>query len=164
MNWIERSWERLGLQIDASTGRSSLSSRWPRRAAAASLTAVIVVALATFLLSPNRVSSAERAQPAASTEIGFSSLEEATQALRARPGVTFRNQAGWVVAEEAQSSTVWLLTPPGHPAYPSIVKRTLVNSVNGAYFETSIRCFATQDACDKYFGRSGSTDKGAEPH
>ena len=65
------------------------------------------------------------------------------------------SQSGcWVVAEDTQASTVWLLTPPGHPAYPSLVKRTLVNSADGAYFETNVRCFASQEVCDKFFGSS----------
>jgi hypothetical protein len=79
-------------------------------------------------------------------------LEEALKDLRAKPGVTFRKQDGWIVAEEASAFTVWLITPPGHPAYPSMVKRTLVNGPDGAYFDTAVRCLASQDACDKFFG------------
>ena len=121
---------------------------------------VMLVVLAILFVGTNLARSAEPAPPT-STEIGFASLEEATKALRAKPGVTFRNQAGWVVAEDTQASTVWLLTPPGHPAYPSIVKRTLVNSADGAYFETNVRCFASQEVCDKFFGSSQKAVKPA---
>jgi hypothetical protein len=123
---------------------------------------VMLAVLGTCLVGANLTRSAEPVPPTATTEIGFASLEEATKALRAKPGVTFRNQSGWVVAEDTQASTVWLLTPLGHPAYPSIVKRTLVNAANGAHFETNIRCFASKKVCDKYFGSSNSIDKGAD--
>jgi hypothetical protein len=86
------------------------------------------------------------------TSIEYSTIDEAIEALRAKPGVTFRDQEGWSVAEDLEGLTVWLFTPPGHPAYPSMVKRTIVNRVDGAHFETAIRCFASKAVCDKYFG------------
>ena len=86
------------------------------------------------------------------TDIPYNSLEEATAALRAKKGVTFKSQSGWTVAEDLDVSTSWLLTPVGHPAYPSIVRRTLVNGPDGAYMDTNIRCFASKETCDKFFG------------
>jgi hypothetical protein len=86
------------------------------------------------------------------TSIEYSTLDEAIAALRAKPGVTFRDQAGWRVAEDLDGLVVWLFTPPGHPAYPSMVKRTIVNRADGAHFETAVRCFASKGVCDKYFG------------
>jgi hypothetical protein len=85
-------------------------------------------------------------------EIAYATLEEATKALHAKPNVTFRNEAGWIVAYDDAAIVSWLLTPPGHPAYPSIVKRHIVNSAAGAEMATAIRCFATKVVCDKYFG------------
>jgi hypothetical protein len=84
--------------------------------------------------------------------IPYDSVDDAEKALRAEKGVTFRNQDGWLIAEDIHSSTVWLLTLPGHPAYPSIVKRALINSADGAYMETNVRCLASEDVCDKFFG------------
>lgn len=84
--------------------------------------------------------------------ISYDTLDEAIRALRAKPGVKFRDERGWTVAEDMQAATVWLFTLPGHPAYPSMVKRTLVNRPGGAYFETNVRCFASQEICDRYFG------------
>jgi hypothetical protein len=84
--------------------------------------------------------------------IPYDSVDDAEKALRAKKGVDFRNQDGWLIAEDLESSTVWLLTPPGHPAYPSIVKRALVNGPDGTYMETNVRCLASEDVCDKFFG------------
>ena len=85
-------------------------------------------------------------------DIPYSSLDEALKDLHSKPSVAFRNEGGWIVAYDKVAVVSWLLTPKGHPAYPSIVKRHIVNSANGASMATDIRCFASQDACDKYFG------------
>ena len=85
-------------------------------------------------------------------DIPYASLDEALKALRAKSGVEFRNEGGWIIAYDPETIVSWLLTPPGHPAYPSIVKRHIVNSASGAEMATEIRCFATKIVCDKYFG------------
>jgi hypothetical protein len=66
------------------------------------------------------------------------------KALRAKPGVEFRNEGGWIVAYDPETIVSWLLTPVGHPAYPSIVKRHTVSGESGANMATDIRCFATK--------------------
>jgi hypothetical protein len=88
------------------------------------------------------------------SSIPYSTLDEALKALREKPGVTFRDQDGWVVAEDMQAPAVWLFTPPGHPAYPSMVRRRIVNGPDGASFETSVRCLASKDVCDMFFGEN----------
>jgi len=86
-----------------------------------------------------------------SDEIPYSSLEEAMKDLRSKPNVSFRNEGGWIIAYDSVALVSWLLTPEGHPAYPSIVKRHIVNRTEGAGMATEIRCFASQATCDKYF-------------
>jgi hypothetical protein len=85
-------------------------------------------------------------------EIPYASLDEALKALRAKPGVTFRSEGDWTVADDSEAIVAWLLTPLGHPAYPSIVKRHIVNTADGAHMAAEIRCFATKATCDSYFG------------
>lgn len=91
-------------------------------------------------------------KPSVNEEIPYASLDEALKALRAKPGVTFRSESGWTVAYDSAAIVSWLLTPPGHPAYPSIVKRHIVNTADASYMATEIRCFATKAICDGYFG------------
>ena len=111
-----------------------------------------ILAIAAVASSPLR--SAEPT-PWSSSEPGpipYSSLENALKDLHSRLGITFRNQSGWIVAEDLAAHAVWLLTPPGHPAYPSIVRRMLVNGPTGASMNTDVQCFASQETCDKFFG------------
>jgi hypothetical protein len=114
----------------------------------------IRTALLLFVLAAPVLASPPVAEHAA---IPYSSLAEALKALRAKPGVEFRNEGGWIVAYDPETIVSWLLTPPGHPAYPSIVKRHVVNSESGADMATEIRCFATKAVCDKFFGGTRST-------
>jgi hypothetical protein len=79
-------------------------------------------------------------------------LDDALRDLHAKSSVTFRNQGGWIVAEDAATSTTWLITPPGHPAYPSLVRRKLINGANHAYMDTAVRCLSDKATCDKFFG------------
>jgi hypothetical protein len=87
-----------------------------------------------------------------SDEIPYRSLDDALKDLRSKPSVEFRNEGGWIVAYDSVAIVSWLLTPEGHPAYPSIVKRHVVNRADGASMATEIRCFASKAKCDKYFG------------
>jgi hypothetical protein len=110
--------------------------------------AIVLLVLLTY------AAAAQSDSPKAdvSDEIPYSSLEEALKDLHSRPGVSFRNEGGWIVAYDSVAIVSWLLTPKGHPAYPSIVKRHIVNGADSASMATEIRCFASQAACDKYFG------------
>ena len=94
------------------------------------------------------------AEPVSSGTSGieYSTLEEALGALRAKAGVTFKDQDGWLVANDSDAIVIWLFTPPGHPAYPSMIKRHIVNGPDGAYMDTAIRCLASKAICDRYFG------------
>ena len=94
------------------------------------------------------------AEPLSSAEPGpitYSTIDEALKDLHAKAGVTFRNQDGWIVAEDLAASAAWLITPPGHPAYPSMVRRMVINTSTGAYMDTAVRCLASKETCDKFF-------------
>jgi hypothetical protein len=112
---------------------------------------VLQIALALCVGAGTSVHAVE---PVASgkSDIEYSTLEEALAALRAKPGVTFQAQDGWLVANDSDAIVIWLFTPPGHPAYPSMIKRHIVNGPGGAYMDTAIRCLASQVACDRFFG------------
>jgi len=112
----------------------------------------LVLVLAMSSLSSSLAQGAEAPESSDANSIGYASVEEALKALKAKPGVTFRTQDGWVVAEDMAVFTTWLFTPFGHPAYPSMVKRAVVNKADGAHMQTSVRCFASKEVCDNFFG------------
>jgi hypothetical protein len=85
--------------------------------------------------------------------IEYSSVAEALAALKAKPGVQFSTDNGMTVAKDldAPHPAVWIFYPASHPAYPTVIKRSVVNHANGAYMDTSVKCEASQEVCDKYF-------------
>jgi hypothetical protein len=113
---------------------------------------ISVLALLSLLAIPASTTAAEPANSSRPGPIPYASLDDALKALRAKPGVTFRQEGGWLVAEDLDTFTVWLLTPAEHPAYPSMVRRTLINQSDGAYMDTSVRCLASKEVCDRAFG------------
>jgi hypothetical protein len=113
---------------------------------------IALIILVAACAQANAADGGDSPKAAETKEIPYSSLDDAMKALRAKPGVKFRNEDGWIIADDSEAIVAWLLTPRGHPAYPSIVKRHVVNTADGAYMATDIRCFATKAACDSYFG------------
>ncbi len=85
------------------------------------------------------------------SEIEYSSVAEARAALAEKPEVTLQIENGWTIARDSINPVVWLFVPPDHPAYPSVIKRSVVNRNSSGYMMTSIKCEASKDVCDKYF-------------
>jgi hypothetical protein len=80
--------------------------------------------------------------------IGYPSVEAALEALRQKPGVTFRTENGWLIAEDENARTIWSFAPRGHPAYPTAVKRTVVDKNGATAIQMDILCEADKEACD----------------
>jgi uncharacterized protein (DUF302 family) len=84
--------------------------------------------------------------------IGYRSVAEALAALEARDGngtIVTRSE-GWAVVNEPLAAAQWSFTPPGHTAYPAVVRRTVRRSADGAVsVETASLCEASPDACAK---------------
>ena len=80
-------------------------------------------AIAAGLLT---VAGAAAAAADESDVIGYPSIAAALAALRADPHATFETQQGWTVVanREGANPVQWFFTPEGHPAHPSVVKRT----------------------------------------
>ena len=84
-----------------------------------------------------------------SSSIGYPSVAVALTDLRAQPRVKFRQQNGWTVAEDDATLTIWSFPPPNDPAYPSAVRRKVVQQPDGASsLEMSVLCEASKAACD----------------
>jgi hypothetical protein len=112
------------------------------------------IALALILGACTSVLATESPVPSGKSDIEYSTLEEALNALRAKTAVIFNNQDGGLDADDSSSIVIWLFTPPGHLAYPSIIKRQSKMGLTGAYMETAIRCLASPGVCDRYLVES----------
>jgi hypothetical protein len=83
--------------------------------------------------------------------IEYASVAEALQSLRAKPGVKFRDEKGWTVVDDRTPgfADVWSFTPAGHPAHPSVVKRTVIQKNGAIQIAMSVMCESQKPACDQ---------------
>ena len=81
--------------------------------------------------------------------IGYPTVAAALEALKARSDVKISVQGGWTIVEDRAASTYWSFTPPGHPAYPAAVKRTVVQRDGAFAIDLTALCEAQKAACDK---------------
>jgi hypothetical protein len=88
--------------------------------------------------------------PRKSSGIGYPTVTAALADLHSKPEVIFREEGGWIIAEDRSHYTLWSFATEGDPAYPSAVKRTAVQESGGSVtVNMNILCESTQDACDK---------------
>lgn len=86
--------------------------------------------------------------PEQSNATGYPTVAVALADLRSRSGVEISTQQGWTIAEEKASRTVWSFAPSDHPAYPSAVKRQVLQTGDGTSLQMSVLCEATKAPCD----------------
>jgi hypothetical protein len=88
--------------------------------------------------------------PKASSGIGYPSVAAALADLHTKPEVIFREEGGWIIAEDKSHYTLWSFAPDSDPAYPSAVKRIAVQGAGGSVtMNMNVLCESTQNACDK---------------
>jgi hypothetical protein len=115
---------------------------------------LLIAANAGLIAANAQTPAAPPAAAVAATPRGieFHSVAEALKALEARDGVdTVATHAeGWVTVNEPAAAAQWTFTPPGHDAYPAVVRRIIRRGSNGKYtVETTSLCEAAQDKCSQ---------------
>jgi hypothetical protein len=87
----------------------------------------------------------------AADNIPYDSVGDALAVLRAEPGVHVERQQGWtiVASRERGNAVQWFFTTDGHPAHPSVIKRTIVDRDGIGFVDLDALCQAPQDACDR---------------
>lgn len=119
----------------------------------------IALALATLSLSLSITlpASAQPAppQPPEPTRLPYASVAAALKALEARDGngTIVTHADGWTIVNEPLASAQWSFTPPGHYAYPAVVRRVVTHGAGGAVgVDTVSLCEAPQAECSKLLG------------
>jgi hypothetical protein len=84
----------------------------------------------------------------ASSTIGYKSVAEALAALRAQP-ITESEQQGWVIFNDPVHTTIWSFAPQDNAAYPSAVKRQMIQKDGAWLINMSVQCEASKKACDQ---------------
>ena len=117
--------------------------------------AVALFAVSGFALAEELTSPLPETGPlpeAANSEIGYSTIKEAVASLSTNPGAAVREEQGWTIIDESTGENtivLWSFTPENHPAYPSMIRRTLYQQGNGPWLlRMNIKCGAAKVPCD----------------
>ncbi|KPF67903.1 hypothetical protein IP84_11645 [beta proteobacterium AAP99] len=109
--------------------------------------AVAALALASFSTSAQQAAPT----PDVSPDIGFASVKEALETLRAKPGVQVQitKPDSWIIITEP-GNIQWSFAPETHKAYPAVSRREVkVDAGGDVKIETRIRCESDKSECDK---------------
>ncbi|MGJ5175594.1 hypothetical protein ACQR16_03165 [Bradyrhizobium oligotrophicum] len=81
-------------------------------------------------------------------DLGYPDVAAAMAGLRAKPGVRSSSQSGWIVFEDSAAQSVWSFPPSNHAAYPTAIRRRIVQQGNDIFVKMDVRCEAAKPACD----------------
>ena len=71
--------------------------------------------------------------------------------LKSNPDAKFRIDKGWTIVDvnNEDEQSIYSFTPESHPAYPSIVKREIIEKNGSIYIDMSAKCAASKEVCDE---------------
>jgi hypothetical protein len=83
--------------------------------------------------------------------IGYATVAAVLQALRADPNAQFETQQAWTIFANRESDrpVQWFFTPAGHPAHPSVIKRTALERGGQGFIDVAALCHVAQAECDR---------------
>lgn len=113
------------------------------------LAAIVVISLSGLALADYEQSSIEmHIGPA--TSVGYPSVKAAFQALSQRKGAQIRtNHKGWTEIEDTAKNVLWSFLPEDHPAYPTVVRRTVTGRGYAMQIDMDGLCEAKRKDCEK---------------
>ncbi|MGJ4946017.1 hypothetical protein ACQR1W_36020 [Bradyrhizobium sp. HKCCYLS1011] len=105
--------------------------------------ALPALVVATALASP-----AAASEEGGQVDLGYPSVAAALEGLRTKPGTRSSMQSGWTVIEDSAALTVWSFVPSDHPAYPTAIRRRVMQEGDNLSIQMDVRCEAEKAACD----------------
>jgi hypothetical protein len=109
---------------------------------------LVAVAACAFLAACASSRSGEQ-----TSVVGYNSVAEARLAVVKQPGATSLEERGWLIVVDPNHYTLWTFTPPGHEAYPAVVKRVIIQEKDNVFVQMTALCQAEKPACDRLFDR-----------
>jgi hypothetical protein len=87
------------------------------------------------------------------TGIGYGSVEEAWEALSSRDDVRISKDSGWTQIQDFEAAALWSFAPEDDPAYPTTVKRTVVDHGSAVEIVMDGLCQADYKTCESVMRR-----------
>ncbi len=98
--------------------------------------------------------------PASAGDIGYKSPAEALADLKAKPGVTAREENDWIVLHDSANNTIWSITSDAHPAHPTALERAIVAREGQVLVEMNVLCGASREICDQVVAQFQQINQG----
>jgi hypothetical protein len=84
----------------------------------------------------------------APSPVGYATVSAALRDLQSRKDVEINVTGGWTIINDPVNNIIWSFAPASHPAYPSVVKRTLIQTTGGISLNMAVLCEAATLACE----------------
>ena len=103
-----------------------------------------------FLVALLYLPVAAAQQVAEPSPIGYATIEEAFNALKADPAVGMQEYEGWTIFNQKGDGKyiLWSFTPDDHPAHPSVIRREIVKKDDQILIKMDALCNSNQLDCD----------------
>ena len=107
---------------------------------------LFVLALVTLLYLP----ALGAQQVDESSPIGYATIEEAFNALRADPAAGMKEHEGWTIFNQKGEGkyVLWSFTPVDHPAHPTAIRREVVKKGGEIFIKMDALCDSNRLDCD----------------
>ena len=89
-------------------------------------------------------------QVAEPSPIGYATIEEAFNELKANPDADMKEHDGWTIFNQKGEGKylLWSFTPTDHPAHPAAIRREVVKKEGEIFIKMDALCYSNQLDCD----------------
>jgi hypothetical protein len=109
--------------------------------------------------------AATAAAPAASEEFEYPTVAAAMTAIKARWDLErFSRDDGWLGFSDSRNKVIWTFAPAGHPAYPAVIKRAIIDDGKVVTVKTTARCEGPKAACEQLLLEFKALDGNADEY
>jgi hypothetical protein len=99
------------------------------------------------------------------SEFEYPTVAAALAAVSARWDVErFYRGDGWLGFSDSKNKTIWAFAPNGHPAYPAVVKRVMIDDGKVVTVKTTSRCEGLKASCDEMLQEFKALDGNADEY
>ena len=79
---------------------------------------------------------------------GYEHVEDALNSLKSNKNTEISEIQGWTMISDNENREMWSFPPKSHQAYPSVIRRAVVEKNGQIGIGTQVSCGAKKDACD----------------
>lgn len=92
-------------------------------------------------------------------KLEYTTVAQALETLRAKPGVNISVRSGWTVIEDSAALSVWSFTPSSHRAHPTAIQRKVVQEGRNTFVKMNVLCEASKPDCDAVTAEFGKLNE-----